>query len=54
MDFKLQHDGHDDSAASQYGYADLEPLMALMTGDEKHGPAATSTLDVLWVLYDGS
>ncbi len=37
---------------TQYGYADLEPLMALMTGDEKHGPAATSTLDVLWVLYD--
>ncbi|GAA1116608.1 transketolase [Streptomyces javensis] len=23
-----------------------------MTGDEKHGPAATSTLDVVWVLYD--
>lgn len=23
-----------------------------MTGDEKHEPAATSTLDVLWVLYD--
>lgn len=38
--------------ASRYGYSDLEPLMALMTGDEKHGPAATSTLDVLWVLYD--
>jgi transketolase len=37
---------------SHYGYADLEPLMAVMTGDEKHGPAATSTLDVLWVLYD--
>jgi transketolase len=37
---------------SRYGYTDLEPLMALMTGDEKHGPAATSTLDVLWVLYD--
>ena len=37
---------------THYGYADLEPLMALMTGDEKHGPAATSTLDVLWVLYD--
>ncbi|HEY2641717.1 MAG TPA: transketolase [Streptosporangiaceae bacterium] len=36
----------------RYGYADLESLMALMTGDEKHGPAATSTLDVLWVLYD--
>ncbi|MBQ0825839.1 transketolase [Streptomyces tagetis] len=35
-----------------YGYADLPALMSLMTGDEKHGPAATSTLDVLWVLYD--
>ncbi|WP_448319742.1 transketolase [Streptomyces sp. CO7] len=33
-------------------YADLPRLMALMTGDEKHGPAATSTLDALWVLYD--
>jgi len=35
-----------------YGYTDLPRLMGLMTGDEKHGPAATSTLDVLWVLYD--
>ncbi|MER6686142.1 transketolase [Streptomyces olivaceoviridis] len=35
-----------------YGYDDLPRLMGLMTGDEKHGPAATSTLDVLWVLYD--
>ncbi len=35
-----------------YGYADLGRLMGLMTGDEKHGPAATSTLDALWVLYD--
>ncbi|MEU3841134.1 transketolase [Streptomyces sp. NPDC028635] len=35
-----------------YGYADLPALMGLMTGDEKHGPAATSTLDALWVLYD--
>ncbi|MFF8595344.1 transketolase [Streptomyces sp. NPDC015220] len=35
-----------------HGYADLPRLMRLMTGDEKHGPAATSTLDVLWVLYD--
>ncbi|MFF7986426.1 transketolase [Streptomyces sp. NPDC007901] len=34
------------------GHADLPALMSLMTGDEKHGPAATSTLDVLWVLYD--
>jgi transketolase len=40
------------SQLSRYGYADLDALMALMTGDEKHGPAATSTLDVLWVLYD--
>ncbi|MDQ1050131.1 transketolase [Streptomyces sp. V4I2] len=35
-----------------YGYGDLSRLMGLMTGDEKHGPAATSTLDALWVLYD--
>ncbi|MCX3062008.1 thiamine pyrophosphate-dependent enzyme [Streptomyces beihaiensis] len=35
-----------------YGYADLPRLMSVMTGDEKHGPAATSTLDVVWVLYD--
>ncbi|MFF4480163.1 transketolase [Streptomyces sp. NPDC001520] len=34
------------------GYDDLPRLMSLMTGDEKHGPAATSTLDVVWVLYD--
>lgn len=33
-------------------YADLPRLMTVMTGDEKHGPSATSTLDVLWVLYD--
>ncbi|MEE1785020.1 transketolase [Streptomyces sp. SP17BM10] len=33
-------------------FRDLPALMALMTGDEKHGPAATSTLDALWVLYD--
>ncbi|MET8828627.1 transketolase [Streptomyces sp. NPDC004610] len=35
-----------------YGYGELPALMSRMTGDEKHGPAATSTLDVLWVLYD--
>lgn len=34
------------------GYGDLPRLMSLMTGDEKHSAAATSTLDVLWVLYD--
>jgi transketolase len=33
-------------------YAELRGLMTQMTGDEKHGPSATSTLDVLWVLYD--
>jgi transketolase len=31
---------------------ELRRLMALMTGDEKHSAAATSTLDVLHVLYD--
>ena len=41
-----------DPTAGGYGYADLGALMSLMTGDEKHGPAATSTLDALWVLYD--
>jgi transketolase len=33
-------------------YRDLEGYLSLMTGDEKHSAAATSTLDVLWVLYD--
>lgn len=35
-----------------YTYDDLDGLMSLMTGDEKHDAAATSTRDVLWVLYD--
>src|SRR2546428_6013940 len=34
------------------GYADLGSLMDLQLGDEKHTPSATSTLDVIWVLYD--
>ena len=34
------------------GYADLERLMAMQLGDEKHSRSATSTLDVIWVLYD--
>lgn len=34
------------------GYAALPSLMTRMTGDEKHSASATSTLDVLWVLYD--
>jgi transketolase len=33
-------------------YGELPGLMTQMTGDEKHLPSATSTLDVLWVLYD--
>jgi transketolase len=40
------------TAGKTYGYQDLQGLMSLMTGDEKHDAAATSTLDVLWVLYD--
>lgn len=39
-------------AASTLGYADLPRLLALMAGDEKHDGSATSTLDVIWVLYD--
>ena len=35
-----------------YGYQDLHRLMAMQTGDEKHDAASTSTLDVLWVLYE--
>jgi transketolase len=38
--------------SSQLGYADLSRLMSLQTGDEKHDAAATSTLDVIWTLYD--
>ncbi|WP_017974753.1 transketolase [Actinopolyspora halophila] len=33
-------------------YQALPALMSRMTGDEKHSAAATSTLDVLWVLHD--
>lgn len=33
-------------------YADLPALIGLMEGDEKHNGASSSTLDVLWVLYD--
>ncbi|MCJ0892513.1 transketolase [Rhodococcus sp. ARC_M5] len=35
----------------QMTYDELPQLMTLMTGDEKHSTSATSTLDVLWVLY---
>lgn len=37
---------------TEMGYRDLRPLMSVMTGDEKHSEAATSTLDVIWTLYD--
>ncbi|MGI9641422.1 MAG: thiamine pyrophosphate-dependent enzyme [Acidimicrobiia bacterium] len=37
---------------SDLGYDQLRPLMSLMSGDEKHTEAATSTLDVVWTLYD--
>nr|WSX48809.1 transketolase [Streptomyces sp. NBC_00974] len=40
------------TADTGFGYEDLAPLITLMTGAEKHGPAASSTLDALWVLYD--
>jgi transketolase len=33
-------------------YGDLNRLVVMQTGDEKHDAAAESTLDVLWVLYD--
>ncbi len=32
--------------------AELMAALRRVTGDEKHEPAALSTLDVLWVLYD--
>jgi hypothetical protein len=38
--------------SSTSGYESLNRLMSLMTGDEKHGASATSTLDVIWTLYD--
>src|SRR6478672_8252931 len=40
------------SSTTRDAYDDLPRLMSLMTGDEKHDAASTSTLDVLWVLYD--
>ena len=39
-------------ATQKKRYEDLPGLISLMTGDEKHSAGATSTLDVLWVLYD--
>jgi transketolase len=36
----------------QLPYDSLRDLMSTISGDAKHLPSATSTLDVLWVLYD--
>ncbi len=33
-------------------HEDLAALLELISGDEKHSSASTSTLDILWVLYD--
>jgi transketolase len=38
--------------ATESGYRRVDRLMSVLAGDEKHSAAATSTLDVLWVLYD--
>ncbi|WP_345632040.1 transketolase [Rugosimonospora acidiphila] len=40
------------SAERQAQTERLLALMSRLTGDEKHAPSATSTLDALWVLYD--
>src|ERR671923_3024591 len=40
------------TTARAVGYADLGRLMDLQLGDAKHTLSATSTLDVIWVLYD--
>lgn len=38
--------------AETHTYDDLPHLMGQLAGAEKHGAAATSTSDALWVLYD--
>ncbi len=45
-------DGHPVDQSGRLEYRSLSKLMSLMTGDEKHSTSATSTLDVLWVVYD--
>jgi transketolase len=42
----------DARSVEPYGYDDLFRFMSMMTGDEKHSDAATSTLDAIWTLYD--
>jgi transketolase len=40
------------TTATELGYDDLPGLLTRLTGDEKHDTSSSSTLDVLWVLYD--
>jgi transketolase len=47
-----RHESSARETSKKPGYEDLPMLMARQTGDAKHSSAATSTLDVLWVLYD--
>ncbi|MCI3273495.1 thiamine pyrophosphate-dependent enzyme [Streptomyces cylindrosporus] len=39
-------------ASEALGYDDLPALVGRLTGDERHESSSSSTLDVLWVLYD--
>lgn len=48
----IQRTAAHDGTPAPATYADVLELLSLLTGDEKHSTAATSTLDVLWVLYD--
>jgi transketolase len=49
---KYQHASMPVIDKKRFRYRDLHRLMALQSGDEKHDAASTSTLDVLWVLYE--
>jgi transketolase len=40
------------TTATDLGYDDLPALLTRLTGDEKHDTSSSSTLDVVWVLYD--
>jgi transketolase len=40
------------TTATELGYDDLPALLTRLTGDEKHDSSSSSTLDVVWVLYD--
>ncbi len=46
------HDTPFERSCEDSTFSDVERFMSIMTGDEKHSPASTSTLDVLWTLYD--